>query len=239
MAAQILLAAGPEALVEGAYAGFPVVSAGSALAQRVRDAAGADPLVVVPLTFGRRPEFVADVARTLHWEAARARVPIALAAPLGSPADLVAWLRSALRRAAGPNPDASLAALVVSPAIDPFADAELFRVARLAREASPLRLVEVALTGGDPDRDQGRARCLALGATRVVEVPAVLGDIVPGLPLLTEPAASTVIGRRVADALHDLGHGRDGIHEGLDAGSGHGYAHAHTDAEGHTFTHTH
>ncbi|MEU3562612.1 cobalamin biosynthesis protein CbiX [Kitasatospora sp. NPDC006786] len=210
-----------------------VAPAGRPLTEAVRSAlaaAGDGPVCVVPMTLGRDPGLVADTARALRWLAAgEGRGRLALTAPFAAADHLIGWLRAA----AGAAPDGAV--LVTAPAAGPFEDAELFRIARLARQYGRHRWVEVALDGGDPDPAEGAERCRLLGAREVTAVPASFGPALrtplPGVrdggPLLRPSAVAGVVAARTAAALHLLGHGEDGILAGLDAEHGHGYAHSH------------
>ncbi|MFE7524309.1 sirohydrochlorin chelatase [Kitasatospora sp. NPDC057542] len=213
------------------------VPAGRPLAEAVRSAlaaAGDGPVCVVPMTLGRDPGLVADTARALRWLAAgEARGRLALTAPFGAADHLIGWLRAA----AGTAPDGAV--LVTAPAAGPFEDAELFRIARLARQYGRHRWVEVAFEGGDPDPAEGAERCRLFGAREVTAVPASFGPALrtalPGVrdggPLLRPSAVAGVVAARTAAALHLLGHGEDGILAGLDAEHGHGYTHSHGPGE--------
>ncbi|MFJ9445387.1 sirohydrochlorin chelatase [Kitasatospora sp. NPDC101235] len=213
------------------------VPAGRPLTEAVRSAlaaAGDGPVCVVPMTLGRDPELVADTARALRWLAAgEAHGRLALTAPFGAADHLIGWLRAAARTA----PDGAV--LVTAPAAGPFEDAELFRIARLARQYGRHRWVEVAFEGGDPDPAEGTERCRLLGAREVTAVPASFGPALrtalPGVrdggPLLRPSAVAGVVAARTAAALHLLGHGEDGILAGLDAEHGHGYTHSHGPGE--------
>ncbi|WP_051710428.1 sirohydrochlorin chelatase [Streptomyces sp. NRRL S-350] len=250
-AATVVLAGGHEsdggrdltALVASAPAGAvaPAVHAaapaGRPLTEAVRSAlaAGDGPVCVVPMTLGRDPRLVADTARALRWLAAgEGRGRLALTAPFAAAEHLIGWLRAAAPAQGG-------AVLVTAPAADPFEDAELFRIARLARQHGHHRWVEVAFEGGDPDPAEGAERCRLLGAPEVTAVPASFGPAlrtpVPGVrdggPLLRPSAIAGVVAARTAAALHLLGHGEDGILAGLDAEHGHGYAHSHGPGEAH------
>ncbi|MFF4344060.1 sirohydrochlorin chelatase [Kitasatospora sp. NPDC001540] len=223
-----------------------VAPAGRPLAEAVRSAlAAADgrPVCVVPMTLGRDRRLVADTARALRWLAAgEGRGRLALTAPFGAAEHLTGWLRAA----AGAAPDVpDGAVLVTAPAADPFEDAELFRIARLARQFGRHRWVEVAFDGGDPGPAEGAARCRLLGARTVTAVPASFGPAlrtpVPGVrdggPLLRPSAVAGVVAARTAAALHLLGHGEDGIAAGLDAEHGHGHGHAHGPTHVHAHAH--
>lgn len=258
---RVVLAAGAEARGLPDL-GIPVAAPGRELERALAQVAageleGAKPaeVVVVPMSFGREPTLTADCSRTLSaYRAAATRADsrplrVALSAPLGTSGDLIAHLRSAMRRAGS-----SEGVLVVSPSIDPFADAELFRIARLARQYGTPELVEVAFDGGtepDPTLAAGLERCRLLGSTRPALIPAHLGpapvvapatgDRLPGAGgYLCSPAVlRSLIATRVAAASHLLAHGDDGIGAGAHAEDGHGYAHSHTDADGNVFTHSH
>ncbi|MGW1173264.1 sirohydrochlorin chelatase [Kitasatospora sp. NPDC002543] len=246
--ATVVLAGGHEsdggrdlaALVATGPAVHAAAPAGRPLTEAVRSAlgeAGDGPVCVVPMTLGRDPRLVADTARALRWLAAdEARGRLVLTAPFGAADHLIGWLRAA----AGTAPDG--AALVTAPAAGPFEDAELFRIARLARQYGRHRWFEVAFDGGDPDPAEGAERCRLLGAPEVTAVAASFGPALraalPGVrdggPLLRPSAVAGVIAARTAAALHLLGHGEDGILAGLDAEHGHGYAHSHGPGEPHS-----
>lgn len=258
--ARIVLALGPES-EQMPDLGIPAARPGRDLADLVegltqqpkaRKPGGLNPageggvVVVVPMTLGRTPTVVADCSRTLRDVRARlAPGSLALAAPLGDATMLITRLRAVIRRHG-----AVCAALVVSRAIDPFADAELYRLARLARQYGQPGLVEVAFRGGDepdPDLAEGLERVRALGGGRPALVSATLAPApVTGLDLPGEgeylfgPAVlRSVIDTRVREAVHLLDHGDDGIDAALDAEDGHGYAHSHVAADGTVYTHSH
>ncbi|MDX2358484.1 hypothetical protein [Dietzia sp. PP-33] len=256
--ARIVAALGPES-EDMPDLGIPSAPPGRGLSDLVAaQGAGGDLVVVVPMTFGRAPAVIADSARTLRDVRGRADgARLALAAPLGDATMLVTRLRAAIRR----HPEAA-SVLVVSPAIDPFADAELFRLARLARQYGHPGLVEVAFHGGsepDPDLAGGLARLDALGGGRPLLVPATLapapvtGRDLPGEGehLLGPAVLRSIIDTRVREAVHRWDHGAhgpdgpdgpdgsDGIDPALDAEDGHGYAHSHVAADGSVYTHSH
>ena len=247
--ARIVAALGPEA-EQMPDLGIPSAAPGRGLADLVSAEGRAGDLVVVPMTFGRAPAVIADCARTLRDVRGRTGgARLALAAPLGDATMLVTRLRAAIRRHELGDAAAD-SVLVVSPAIDPFADAELFRLARLARQYGRPGLVEVAFHGGtepDPDLAGGVARLDALGSGRPMVVSATLapapvtGRELPGEGeyLLGPAVLRSVIDTRVREAVHRLDHGRDGIDAALDAEDGHGYAHSHVAADGSVYTHSH
>lgn len=219
-----------------------------------------DPVVVVPITFGRDPSFVADVAKTLKWlsagtDASAPTVPrVALAPDFGTIDHLTAWLRTAAGQVRTQNPDAAV--LISAAAANPFDDAELFRIAHLVRTHGAGNEVEVAIDdgrGGPTAVDKLRR----LGFREIVVVPAGFqrspagtwdNDPAAGVRfygrLMSEQAVTRVVRQRVADALHSLSHGDNGIDAGLMADHGHGYAHSHAFDEhshdhGHTHSHSH
>ncbi|MFJ6073833.1 sirohydrochlorin chelatase [Streptomyces sp. NPDC093065] len=210
----------------------PCVSGGRELFRRVRAARSrGEDVCVVPMTLGRDPELVADTARTLLGLTPEERAGTVLAEPFGTAEHLVGWLRAAATRAPRDR-----ALLVTAPSGDPFADADLFRIARLVRQYGRHRTVEVALVGGDPDPAEGVRRCRALGAERVVLLAAAwVTPRVPGPahcesggPLLTASATAGVLDARVRDAWHRRDrHGDDGLPRALTATHGHGHSHSH------------
>ncbi|MFA1545918.1 hypothetical protein [Actinomadura chokoriensis] len=184
--------------------------------------------VAVPLTLGRDADLAPAAAQTLAW-AARDRRPgdLLLAEPLGTLTHLVGWIRAAVMRIARPGDDAQ-AVLLVAPAAGPDADAELFKVARLVWHHLPVRRVEVALDGGEPDVVEGVERCRRLGAREVALVSASLvppprcpGAVAAG-PLLRPAAVGALIRERAAAAERRWE--RDG-EDGLAVAAHHGHSH--------------
>lgn len=199
---------------------------------------GADPIVVLPMTLGRDPRLIADIARTVRW-ATRDEPPgrVALAPPFGTADHLVGWLRAACRRLR----DDDAAVLIAAPPAGPFDDAELHRVAALVRTCSGRRLVEVGLRGPGGELDAGVERCRRLGAEHVAIVPAELG-VGAGVaaPLLSSAAVARIVAARVATARHRLAeHGDDGIPAALVADHVHGFAHSHEHDHAHPPHHPH
>ncbi|CAL9483642.1 sirohydrochlorin chelatase [Streptomyces sp. enrichment culture] len=219
------------------------VSGGRELFRRVRASRSrGEDVCVVPMTLGRDPELVADAARTLLGLTPEERAGTVLAEPFGTAEHLVGWLRAAATRVPEDR-----ALLVTAPPGDPFTDADLFRIARLVRQYGRHRTVEVALTGGDPDPAGGVRRCRALGAERVVLLPAAWAaptvpdpaHCEPGGPLLTASATAGVLDARVGDAWHRRDrHGDDGLPRGLTAAHDHGHSHSHGPG-GHDHGHSH
>lgn len=233
--------------------GALVTPPGRLLHDRVRAVleSGAGPVAVLPMTWGRDPVAVADTARTLQWlSAGAARGRLVLCEPFGTIDHLVALLRTAAARTVATQPAAAL--VVAAPRADPFDDAELHRVAHLVRTHGAGLEVGVACVGADADLARAIGRERLLGADAVVVVPAGFAAVSPRPsaldgasfygPLLSDRAIARIVGERVAAALHGLGHGRDGIADGLEADHGHGYAHSHEGVPatgGHPHTHGH
>lgn len=212
------------------------------------------PVVVVPLTFGRNPTVVADAAKTLKWLATGPNDGrIALSQPFGTQDHLIAWLRTAATTIASGQPNAAM--VIAARASNPFDDAELYRVAHLVRTHGSVADVDVACVDSDDSVLDRLQRLRLLGFDESVIVPAGFsrsstapfgsGEFVGARfygPLMSEQAIVQVIRDRVAQAEHDLGHGQDGIADGLQADHGHGYAHSHAFEEsqgGHGHTHPH
>ncbi|WP_275577962.1 sirohydrochlorin chelatase, partial [Streptomyces sp. M10] len=208
------------------------VAGGRELVREVRSArADGERVCVVPMTLGRDPSLVADAARTLLALDASERAGTVLAEPFATTAHLVGWLRTLATRI----PD-DRALLVTAPSGDPFSDADLFRTARLVRQYGRHRTVEVALLGGDPGLAEGVRRCRALGAPRVVVLPAAWAVPEPtgvphteyGGPLLSGSAAAGVLASRVREAQDRYERsGDDGVARALAADHDHGHAHSH------------
>ena len=254
-------------LMPGAFvtpAGRPLHNLLAQLLGRTLEAgSGIQPVVVLPMTFGRNPTLIADTAKTLRWLSAEAATrnaaaPLALADPFGTADHLTAWLRTAAIEVRRKSPEAAM--LITSDAANPFDDADLYRITHLVRTHGagiPVETAAVASTGGLLEAVR---RLRRLGSTRTVVVPAgfrragtIRSEPVPyGAgefsdaefygPLLSERAVLRVIGDRVRDALHGLSHGRTGVEAGLQADHSHGYAHSHAFEEsggGHSHPHSH
>ncbi len=228
---------------------WTVVAGGRELSEAVEAAQASSPapICVVPMTVGRDPGLVADAARALSWSRRKTNsAPVVLARQIGETDHLVGWLRGRAVSASTDTPSAD-ALVIAAPSGDPFEDAELFRIARLVRQFGPIGLVEVALSGGDPDLDGAVDRCRRLGARKPIVLSAWFGtsrvagrhDVVDGGPLLSDAALRGLVASRVSDALHGLVHGRDGVDDGMDAEHGHGFAHSHGPGEEHGHGHGH
>lgn len=208
-----------------------------------------EPVVVVPMTFGRDPRLVADSAKTLRWLASDDPPRLALAAPFGTVDHLTGWLRRAATQVRASTPDAAV--LLTADTADPFDDAELYRIAHLVRTFGAGNEIEVGIVdshGSTPSID----RLSRLGHRDIVLVPAgfrghegLQGSdatvrVRPYGPLLSDQTVAHIVRQRLDAALHHLDHGETGIAAGLGADHGRGYAHSHgTGEEGHEHGHGH
>ena len=203
-------------------------------------------VVAVPMTFGRDPTMVADTARTLRWVTDRWGGAVALAAPFGVADHLTARLRAVAGAAQSRDPEAAL--LVAARAGSAFDDAELHRIVHLVRVHGAAGEVAVATLGPDATtgiatavdrlRRLGFQRSLVVSAGFTADLPAADGAT-PAGPLMGDAAVARIVSERVAAALHDLGHGRDGIGAGLAADHDHGFAHSHDHPHPHEHPHEH
>lgn len=205
-------------------------SAGERLEQTVNQALDCDdlPVCVVPMTLGRDPKLVADIARTLTGLTAgalggAAAGRVMLAEPFGNATLLTGWLRVAVARAAGTADTSNIAVLLTANTADPFDDAELFRIAHLVKVQGTVPWVEVAFRDGDPRLTEGIKRCRQLGAGQIALVSAdfrtdtPLPGVIDSGPLLSPATISGMLATRIASALFKLNRGDDGIATGLDA----------------------
>ncbi len=244
------------AFLQDALPGVVVSPAGRALHNTVSAllAAGEAPVAVLPMTFGRNPTMVADVAKTLKWLSTGAHAGrVVLCDDFGTIDHLIAWLRKAATETALRRPDAAL--IITARSSNPFDDAELYRVAHLVRTHGAGLAVEVACVEQDGEVAQAVRRARLLGAEEAVVVlagfartstaPWGSGELAQARfygPLMSEQAILQVVRQRLAAGEHSLSHGHDGIETGLLADHGHGYAHSHAFEEsqgGHTHPHPH
>ncbi|QDB79276.1 cobalamin biosynthesis protein CbiX [Georgenia wutianyii] len=224
---------------------------GRGLQDLAEDALASEQTVVaVPMTFGRDPQMVAETAKTLKWLSARAPGRVAVSAPFGTTDHLTTWLRAAANRAATGGGRTAL--LAVAPHSNPFDEAELHRLAYLVATYGALPEVHATIADDSAELAAAAARARALGAERVVAVPAGFAATLPDAdvelagPLVGEAAVARVVRIRVVAALAALVAGDDGIDVALAADHGHGYAHSHagdehphTHADGTTHVHSH
>ncbi|MCC9193181.1 hypothetical protein LOC59_05885 [Arthrobacter sp. zg-Y916] len=243
-------------------AGRPLHNLLTQLLDRGGDVSGSDPqpVVVLPMTFGRNPTLIADTAKTLHWLSAaggttNAGPQLALSEPFGTPDHLTAWLRTAATEVR--RREAASAVLITADAANPFDDADLYRISHLVRTHGAGIPVETAAVSSVEALLEAVQRLRLLGSTHAFVVPAgfrraatVYSDVVPygeegfsGVEfygaLMSEKAVLRVISERVRDTLHALSHGRTGVEAGLQADHGHGYAHSHAFEESGGHSHPH
>lgn len=201
-------------------------------------------IVVMPMTSGRNLPLIADTAKVCQWFKRNHKdVCVALAAPPLNTTTTLASLRATLRRETSPSD----IAVVCSATIDPFADAELFRIARLAWTHSSGADVVVAFDDVYPSVSQALApykATLDVDAQRQTRrstvIRADLQATANQKPLLSSTALSTAISQSAKTALHLLqSHHDDGIEAALLADHEHGYAHSHGEDDDHSHHHGH
>ena len=209
-------------------------------------------IVVMPMTSGRNLTLISDTAKVCQWEARNhPSAELCLAdAPLTTTTTL-AWLRQGLRKHtsnAGNTGNASIGgnrahnvAIITSAAIDPFSDAELFRIARLAWTNSSGADVAVAFDDAAPRVDEVKALYSAANpATQFSVIRADLNEGDGQHRLIGPATLATPVTAAAQRALHLLrDHHDNGIEASLMADHEHGYAHSHGDEEGHGHSHDH
>ncbi|MFT0762624.1 hypothetical protein [Scrofimicrobium sp. R131] len=204
-------------------------------------------VVVVPMTYGRNPNMVADAAKTLKWLARKAPDRLALSEPFSDVGLLGAWLRTTANEVAKANPDAVL--LVAAPVSNPFDEAELHRVVYLVKTHGGLEVavpvigqVEEINRVADEQALLGRPKSALVFAGFTADAPEGLAEgIIFAGPLMAQGGISRILKGRVEEALHLLSHGESGIESGLMADHDHGYAHSHAfeESQGHEHPHSH
>lgn len=216
--------------------GVPVVTGPRELARHAEQAKTQDAaLVVVPAGTGRALTSVTQAAQALAWER-RSGTTVVLGPSLIDGTRAIAEMRRHLRASAKDHD----AVLFTANTVDPFADAELLRRVRLAQQFSEDLLVEVAFEGSWPSVDTARERLRLLGATRVAQVRADLGQDDSATPLFRSSSLATAASRASHTALHQLvDHHDDGVAAGLLADHATGFAHSHGDEDGHSHGHSH
>jgi sirohydrochlorin cobaltochelatase len=203
----------------------PILDTIAGLAQ-----AGVAELVVIPLMLFGAGHVMNDVPAAIA--VARERFPdlsIKYGAPLGVQPEMLAVVDERLREVehqAPPSPRERTAVLVVERGSnDPDANAEVFQLARLVWERRGCGWVEPCFIGiTRPSLDEGLARCVALGAERVVVLPYFLftGVLVRRIArviaersftlsgvdlrlaehLGAHPCLLDLVARRIAEAIH-------------------------------------
>lgn len=231
-----VLYAGAEASTPDALAaatGVPVVTGPRALAPYLEQARHQEePLVVIPAGTDRDLTSVTQAAQALQW-AQRSGTEVILGPSLVDATRAIAEMRRHLRAAKGKD-----AVLILAKTVDPFADAELLRRVRLARQFSEDLEVEVAFEGSWPTLEKARERLRLLGAHDVVEFRADLAlgedreDAGTAEPLFRASALATAVERAAHTAVHlARDHHDDGIAVGLLADHATGFAHSHGDED--------
>lgn len=226
--------------------GFPVASSTRELTELI-EATQSLRVVVVPASTGRDLTAITQVAQTLTWLKSSGSVPqLLLAAPIFNDTYTIAYLRRRIRAATQRGSDALA---FVAQAVDPFADAELFRRVRLAEQYSEKIQVSLCFdaklpTKADvfPTLEQTMLTLDKLGATRVELARADLGlweDGEQRFDLCGARALHTAIHLSARNAQHAAEHGDDGLAAGLLADHAAGFAHSHGDEDGHAHQHEH
>ena len=222
--------------------GFPVVSNARELASLT-----AEHLVVVPASTSRDLTATTQAAQALQWMKKReSGRTLLLAEPLSGDTYAIAQMRHHLRKLAGE----AGAVIFVSATVDPFADAELFRRVRLARQFSEDLEVEIAFDEvaaapniAWPKPGEAEERLIKLGFRHIRKVRADLYSDPEGrqVELFKETALRAAVVASAEKARHRAAHGEDGIEAGLLADHGAGFAHSHGDeeGEGHSRAHPH
>lgn len=214
--------------------------------------------ILVPVCTGRDLTSITQAAQAMHWLSKSGDRVLAISPPVVNATYAVARMRQQVRRAAGH----AEAILFVSAAIDPFADAELFRRARLAMQFSEQLRMAVAFDdpanrGLDcwPSPQQAVADLSTLlGPGEAMERIAVVRadlhavesqlDTEQAKALMTPTALLAAVKASAHTALHALDHGEDGISAALLADHGQGFAHSHGEEDhehshGHHHSHSH
>lgn len=222
-------------------------------------AAAGDETIVVPAGTGRDLTSITEAAQALRWlrDTRADTTTLALADSALNSTYTVAYLRKGLREAARDGADG---VLFVAHAVDPFADAELFRRVRLAQQYSEPLQISLAFDATLPTKADvfptvadELHRFFQLGVRRVMLIRADLGlwhdqqspELPPSMELLgRRPLCSAqslgVAVRGVAvQARHLLEHGSDGIDAGLLADHDTGFAHSHGDSHAHSHGNEH
>lgn len=201
-------------------------------------------IILVPACTSRDLTAITQAAQALRW--LKERNPdrtLVLAEPFSGDTYAIARMRHHIRTLAG-DVDALL---FVSATVDPFADAELLRRVRLARQFSEDVEVEVAFDNvasapslAWPTPPTAIERLNKLGLETIQTVRADLFEDPTGeqLPLFKETALKAAVVASEEKARHRAAHGDDGIAAGLLADHGAGFAHSHGD-EDHDHDHGH
>ncbi|MBF4552755.1 hypothetical protein [Corynebacterium suicordis] len=226
--------------------GYKVVSGARETAELI-ESSEAEQIVFVPASTGRDLTAVTQLAQTLTWLKSKKVVPeLVLSAPMFNDTYTIAYLRKQIRQAADRGNDAIL---FVAQAVDPFANAELFRRVRLAEQYSEKIQVSLCFdatlpTKADvfPTAETALGRLKKLGAESIALVRADLGlwvDDVQKFDLCGSRGMRTAIQLSAHNAQHAASHGDDGLAAGLLADHAAGFAHSHGDEDEHSHSHGH
>lgn len=195
-------------------------------------------LIVVPAGTGRDLTSVTQAAQALQW-AQRFDHKVALAPSLIDATRTIAELRRHLRAAVKSHDSV----LFVAQTVDPFADAELVRRIRLARQFSEQLLVETTFEGSWPEPERAKERLRLLGAENPAVIRADLGVESGAVQLFRKGALVTAVEEATKTAVHRLrDNGDNGVAAGLLADHEQGFAHSHGDEDhshGHSHSHSH
>ncbi|MDO4910197.1 MAG: hypothetical protein Q3972_00450 [Corynebacterium sp.] len=186
--------------------------------------------MLLPFHTGRDATLESDLARAASWISKTRAVYVAEA--VGDATTTLAALRGHFRNLA-----AGQKGLVVATAVDPFADAELFRLARLAWVNGNAAEIGVAFEGAYPSVAEWEA---THGPASMI-VRADFSETAPGQLALWSPSQLRVlIERRVTTALHrGRDHGDNGIERAIMRDHDHGFAHSHGEDHSHEHGHGH
>lgn len=201
-------------------------------------------VVLVPACTSRDLTAITQAAQAMRWLKERAADrALILAEPLSGDTYAIARMRHHIRSLAGLTD----ALLFISATVDPFADAELLRRVRLARQFSESVEVDVAFDDVAaapsepwPTPQSAMRRLNMLGLESITSIRADLYEDPTGKQrsLFKETALRAAVVASVDKARHRAAHGDDGIAAGLLADHGAGFAHSHGD-EDHDHGHRH
>ncbi|QNH96674.1 hypothetical protein [Corynebacterium anserum] len=219
--------------------GYPVVADARELS-----ALEHEHITLVPACTSRDLSAITQAAQTMRWLKERdAHRTLIVAEPLSGDTYAIARMRHHIRSLAGKAD----ALLFVSATVNPFADAELIRRVRLARQFSEDVEVDVAFDDVASSPSEAWPTPLAaaqrlnmLGLESITFIRADLYEDPLGeqRTLFKDTALRAAVVASVERARHRAGHGDDGIATGLLADHGAGFAHSHGD-EDHDHTHHH
>ncbi|MDO4909671.1 MAG: hypothetical protein Q3962_07490 [Corynebacterium sp.] len=187
-------------------------------------------IVLLPFHTGRDATLESDLARAASWISKSRTVYVAEA--VGDATQTLAALRGHFRKLAKDHKG-----LVIARSVDPFADAELFRIARLAWVNGNAAEIGVAFEGAYPSRSEWEEIHGPADMVVRADFEKAEGD---QLALWSPSQLKVLIERRVHTALHrGRDHGDNGIERAMMRDHDHGFAHSHGDDHSHTHEHPH